>query len=484
MKINIFLPFQSIENAEKSIAHFRQSDLVNKIYLLVNKIPPVQIVGAEFLEIDAPHSSTTIKAIAQHSDAEFSLLMVENSTINFSRFSLHRFVQIACNTNAAMLYSDYHQVINDKREPHPTIDYQKGSLRDDFDFGNLLFFNANMLKQAAAEITENYNFAGLYDLRLRISQIADIFHINEFLYSAEQANSLSDNEKQFLYVNPRNRDVQIEMEHACTQYLKRIEALVEPSNAEIDFDIANFPVEVSVIIPVRNRVKTIEDAILSAVSQTADFQYNVIVIDNHSTDGTSEKIAELAKLHSRIIHLLPSAADLAIGGCWNEGIFSEFCGKFAVQLDSDDVYSDSQTLQKIVDKFYADRCAMLVGSYTITDINLNPIPPYLIDHREWTDSNGQNNALRINGLGAPRAFFTPIIRQIKFPNTSYGEDYAVGLAISREYKIGRIYDSLYFCRRWEGNSDAALSVEQTNTNNFYKDKIRSIELMARSKRKK
>ena len=354
-------------------------------------------------------------------------------------------------------------------------------MRDDFDFGKLLFFNAKELKKAVAEMSDNYRFAGLYDLRLRISQQSEIFHINEFLYSETISNSLTDNEKQFSYVDPKNREAQIEMESACTEHLKKIGAYISQNHKPLDLSSETFSVEASVIIPVRNRKNTIGAAIKSVLTQNPNFGFNLIVIDNYSTDGTTQIIEDFAKTDSRVIHIIPENKDLGIGGCWNEGIMHKNCGRFAVQLDSDDVYANDDVLQKIVDKFHAEHCAMVIGSYTITDVDLTPIPPYLIDHCEWTDENGHNNALRINGLGAPRAFFTPVLRQIKLPNTSYGEDYAVGLAISRDYKIGRIYESLYCCRRWEGNSDAALDIEKTNRNNLYKDSIRTIELKARKK---
>ena len=269
------------------------------------------------------------------------------------------------------------------------------------------------------------------------------------------------------------------MEQACTEHLKEIGAYLEPQFKNVDFNQEAFEVEASVIIPVRNRVKTIKDAIHSVLRQVADFPFNVIVVDNHSTDGTTEAIAQLAQ-DERVIHIIPDRTDLGIGGCWNMGIHHPQCGKFAIQLDSDDLYSDEHTLSKMVSAFYEQQCAMVVGTYRMTDFDLNTLPPGIIDHKEWTPENGRNNALRINGLGAPRAFYTPVIRQIGFPNTSYGEDYAVGLAISRHYQIGRVYDVVYLCRRWSGNSDAALNAFQVNANNLYKDRIRTWELKART----
>ena len=358
------------------------------------------------------------------------------------------------------------------------IDYQEGSLRNDFDFGKLLFIRTSALKKAVRQASGVYNHAGLYDVRLNISRAYPIVHVNEYLYTAKEKDTRSSGQKLFDYVDPRNREVQKEMERACTAYLKAIGAYLKPEFAKVDFTEELFPVEASVIIPVRNRVKTIEDAIRSVLNQETSFPFNLIIIDNHSTDGTSERIRKYAD-GGKVIHLLPERTDLGIGGCWNVGIHHPKCGKFAIQLDSDDVYSGNSTLQKIVDVFYAQQCGMVIGSYRMTNFQMEEIPPGVIDHKEWTPDNGRNNALRINGLGAPRAFYTPLIRRINFPNSSYGEDYAVGLRLSRDYQIGRIYEVLYLCRRWEDNSDASLSIEQTNRNNLYKDRLRTWELKAR-----
>ena len=321
----------------------------------------------------------------------------------------------------------------------------------------------------------------MYDLRLFLSREGHLFHLNEYLYTEEERDLRASGEKQFDYVNPRNREVQIEMEQACTDHLRMVNALVDTSLChDVDFAEQEFDVEASVIIPVFNREKTIKDAVESALSQKASFKYNVIVVDNHSTDGTSEILSSLLSSHGDTLHVIvPERTDLGIGGCWNEAIQSAFCGRFAVQLDSDDLYSSPKTLQTVVDAFHEQKAAMVIGSYRMCDFELNTLPPGLIDHQEWTDENGPNNALRINGLGAPRAFFTPLLRQVGFPNTSYGEDYALGLMFSRRYRIGRIFSELYLCRRWGGNSDAALSVEKVNANNLYKDRLRTMELHAR-----
>ena len=303
-------------------------------------------------------------------------------------------------------------------------------------------------------------------------------HINEYLYTEVETDIRKSGEKQFDYVDPRNRSRQIEMEQACTEHLKEIGGYLAPSFAPIDFEQEVFEYEASVIIPVRNRIRTIRDAIRSVLMQQCDFKFNLIVIDNHSTDGTTEAIDEF-KADERLVHIIPERNDLGIGGCWNMGVHHPKCGKFAVQLDSDDVYKDEHTLSIMVRAFYEQQCGMVVGTYMMTDFEMKMLPPGIIDHREWTPDNGRNNALRINGLGAPRAFYTPLLRQMKVPNTSYGEDYALGLRFSRHYQIGRVYDVVYLCRRWEGNSDAALDIVKTNANNLYKDRIRTWELEAR-----
>lgn len=389
-----------------------------------------------------------------------------------SRIDRARFRQVADDSGAAMVYGDYVT----PEGPAPVIAYQEGALRDDFDFGPVVMVRTELLRTAAAEMTADYKAAGFYDLRLRLSRLGPIVCVNEPLSAVGEPEAEREGEEQFDYVDPRNRASQIEMEQACTDHLRALGALVSAPQV-LDFK-GEYPVEASVVIPVRNRVNTIADAVKSALAQQADFPYNVIVVDNHSTDDTSEKIAELAEADPRLIHLIPEPGH-GIGGCWNAALDSPRCGRFAVQLDSDDVYSSEQTLQRIVDKFYETGAAMVIGSYTLTDFDLNVIPPGLIDHKEWTDANGANNALRINGLGAPRAFYRDVARRLRFPDTCYGEDYAMGLRISRNYRIGRIFDNLYFCRRWGGNSDSNLSRAKINANNLYKDSLRTLELLAR-----
>ena len=422
-------------------------------------------------------STETLRSIAEAVHEKFLMIYTKDMPLEMGMLALDRIISIAQDTKADMLYADHYRIVEGQRVKHPVIDCQQGALRDDFDFGSVLVFRTSSFKRAVRSMTEDYQWGALYDLRLRMKNIV---HINEYLYTEVETDNRKSGEKQFDYVDPKNRDVQIEMEKICTEHLKRIGAWLPPVFKEVSFNAPDFPVTASVIIPVYNRVRTVKDAVESALAQKCDFAYNVIVVDNHSTDGTTELLSEMASKDTRIVHLIPSKYDLGIGGCWNLAVHSEWCGEFAVQLDSDDVYSGPDTLGKIVDAFHEQKCAMVVGTYQMTDFNMNPIPPGVIDHREWTEENGRNNALRINGLGAPRAFWTPLLRTINLPNTSYGEDYALGLRISREYRIGRIYDVLYCCRRWEGNSDAALDIDRVNANNLYKDRIRTWELAARS----
>lgn len=461
-KITCFVPYIDESQAGKTLSALRDSQLVDKVVCLDEPV----------------FKSETIRRIAAESTADYALVYTKTTTLELGYMALERLLQIVQDTNAGLVYADHYQVKGGELVKAPVIDYQKGSLRDDFDFGSVLFFDAAALKESVQRMTESYQHAGLYDLRLKLSQRYALVHANEYLYSEVEEDNRKSGEKQFDYVDPRNRDRQIEMEKACTQHLKEIGGYLEPHFEDIDFNQGEFEVEASVIIPVRNREATIGAAIESVLKQQAKFKFNLIVIDNHSTDGTTEAI-DAFKADGRVIHLVPERNDLGIGGCWNYGVNSKHCGKFAVQLDSDDLYKDEHTLQTIVDAFYEQKCAMVIGSYMMTDFDLNELPPGVIDHKEWTPDNGRNNALRINGLGAPRAFYTPVLRSIGLPNTSYGEDYAMGLNISRHYQIGRIYDVLYLCRRWGGNSDAALSIEKVNANNLYKDRIRTWELEAR-----
>lgn len=481
-KIDLFLPCEYIDDAQNALSVLHEYKTVQHIHFLVSadfaahhQVPE----GCTFVITDRLESSNTIVSIAENTDADYVMICTRHTTIGWGNNTLERFLRVADDTDAVMVYADHYKMVEGKMEKHPVIDYQSGSLRDDFDFGSLWCIKAQALADYIAQPDrEEYQFAALYDLRLYLSRVGEIFHLNEFLYSEAELDTRKSGEKQFDYVNPRNREVQIEMEKACTQHLGKVGALIDTTfYRQPDFGEQDFEYEASVIIPVFNREKTVADAVKSALGQKANFKFNVIVVNNHSTDRTGEILDELKA--DNMIQIVPERTDLGIGGCWNEAINSSFCGKFAVQLDSDDLYSSPKTLQKIVDAFYKQKAAMIIGSYRMCDFDLNTLPPGLIDHKEWTDENGCNNALRINGLGAPRAFFTPLVRQIQFPNTSYGEDYALGLAFSRRYRIGRIYDELYLCRRWGGNSDAALSVEKVNVNNLYKDRLRTMELKAR-----
>jgi hypothetical protein len=479
-QINCFLICNDPAITQDTVSQIKKTSIVSKIYLLV-KEESIHIPGCENIVISSLQNTETVALIAQKSDTEYSLIYTKDSALELGQFALERFLAIAEDTQAGLVYSDYYEIKNGVRTAHPVIDYQEGSLRDDFNFGSVLFYNADHLKKAVAKTNTTYQFAGLYNLRLKVSEKADLVHINEYLYTEVELDTRRSGEKQFDYVDPRNRAVQLEMEAACTDHLKQIGGYLAPSFKTIEFGESNFPVEASVIIPVKNRVKTIGDAIRSVLIQKTTFPFNLIIIDNYSNDGTSELIEEFAKTDKKVVHIVPERKDLGIGGCWNEGVHDSRCGKFAVQLDSDDVYQDENTLQKIVNAFYEQNCAMVIGSYTMTNFAMETIAPGLIDHKEWTPENGRNNALRINGLGAPRAFYTPVLREIKVPNTSYGEDYALGLRISREFQIGRIYDSVYLCRRWDENSDASLDVVKMNGHNLYKDKIRTVELKARKR---
>lgn len=473
-----FIPYISDEITTMVIKNLRKDRQIKNIIVLHHRNTSPNIT-ASLLEVDSLDSSDTMKRIAMFARSEYILFCQMPCAFSLGQHAISRMEYALRNSQYSMLYSDYYIIKGEKQEKVPTIDYQKGSVRDDFAFGPLLFFRASSFKRIVESEPTQYFCSGLYDVRLKLSEEALPFHLDEFLYSVIETKEEKEGERQFDYVDPRNREAQIEKEKVCTEHLKRINAYLKPLFKEISPDEEEFEYEASVIIPVYNRIRTIEDAIQSTLKQVCNFRYNVIIVDNHSTDGTTEVIDKWAQKESRILHLIPERKDLGIGGCWNEAIDCEQCGKFAIQLDSDDMYSDENTLQKIVDTFYKEHCGMVVGTYKITDFKMNEIPPGIIDHREWTPENGRNNALRINGLGAPRAFYTPILRELHVPNTSYGEDYALGLAISHNYLIGRIYDVLYLCRRWEDNTDASLNIEKQNKNNLYKDRLRTLEIEKR-----
>ena len=465
--VDIFLPHADEAQAEKLRMDLLSSTLVQNVWF-----------------VDGMRSSESLIDIALKSSSPYVVLVVKDASLELGQGALERMAQVAADSGAMMIYADHYEkkVVDGewKTEKHPAIDYQLGSVRDDFDFGSLWLVRGDMLRQWAHDVSAKYQYGGLYDLRLYLSRQGQILHLNELLYTEVERDTRASGEKQFDYVNPANREVQIEMEQVATRHLDAIGALVDTTSLlEVDFDEQPFELEASVVIPVFNRAKTIADAVKSALAQETKFKYNVIVVDNHSTDGTHEILSQLKAQNSNLVVLTPERYDLGIGGCWNMAINDAHCGRFAVQLDSDDLYSSPKTLQTIVDAFYKQKAAMIVGSYRMCDFELNTLPPGLITHKEWTEENGPNNALRINGLGAPRAFFTPLLRQVQLPNTSYGEDYAMGLWFSRNYRIGRIYDELYLCRRWGGNSDAALSVDKVNANNLYKDRLRTLEIKAR-----
>ncbi len=486
-RIDCFLACDQWKNVEQTVAQLRDNKTIQHIYLLVSKDFAQQQTAPKdcrLLPVENLTSTRTMMRIAENASADYVLLCTKSLPLTLGPAAPERLLQVASDSNAAMVYSDRlveHSTLSTQQPttPHPVIDYQTGSLRDDFDFGSLLLIKTSLMHKFATTDTEReYRYAGLYALRLFLSREGTLFHLNEYLYTEQETDTRASGEKQFDYVNPANREVQIEMEQAVTAHLEIIGATTDTlSYREPDFQEQEFPVEASVIIPVFNREKTIADAVNSALSQQTTFPYNVIVVNNHSTDRTGEILKAME--NPQLIVRTPERTDLGIGGCWNLAINDDLCGRFAVQLDSDDLYSSTKTLQTIVDAFRRQHAAMVIGSYRMCDFELNTLPPGLIDHKEWTDENGPNNALRINGLGAPRAFFTPLLRQIQFPNTSYGEDYALGLIFSRHYRIGRIYTELYLCRRWRGNSDAALSIDKINANNLYKDRLRTLEVLAR-----
>lgn len=431
---------------------------------------------------DIPFRTDTasLRSIASSAATPYTLIYTKPTELKWVDHGLERMIQVAEDTGAAMVYADHFASAGGEMAEFPVIDCQKGSLRDDFEFGGVQLYRTDVLRQAVAMMDREYGFAAMYDLRLKASRLGPLVHINEYLYYEVELDTRKSGEKLFDYVDPRNRAVQIEMEDACTDHLKAIGAYLKPGFKTVDLSEGEFEYEASVVIPCKNRVRTIADAIRSALSQEAPFKFNVIVVDDNSTDGTVDVIRSFED-DPRLVYIAQDKSWHAIGGNWNAALHHPKCGRFALQLDSDDVYSGPDTVRKFVEAFRAQDCAMVVGTYCITDFGMNPIPPGVIDHKEWTDDNGRNNALRINGLGAPRGFWTPLARKINFPVTKYGEDYAVALRISREYRIGRIWDVMYFCRRWDDNSDAALSVRKTNDNNIYKDRIRTWEVEARQK---
>lgn len=476
-RIEAFILYSDPAKASQTISQLEASGVVSKCYALTVKSE--QSAACEVIKVDSFDSTAAIKAIAEKATADYTLLYRNGDALRLGYHALQRMLKIADDSGAVMCYADRYQERNGVLTKAPVIDYQQGSLRDEFEFGSLILIKTEALKQAATAMTEAYSYAGFYDMRLRLSEMGRLEHINEYLYSEVALDLRSSGETIFDYQNPDNRRQQIEMEQSATDYLKRVGAYLEPGAYKtLNLKEGNFEVECTVIIPVLNRVRTIGDAIESVLKQKADFKYNLIVVDNHSTDGTSELIERYAT-DDRVIHLIPERNDLGIGGCWNLGADDSRCGRFVIGLDSDDVYKTDQVLATMVAEFYRSGSAMVVGGYEITDFDLNILPPGKILHNEWTEDNGRNNLLRVNGIGGPRAFYTPVFREIHLPNTCYGEDYAMGLYISRHYHVGRVWDVMTCARRWDDNTDANLDVTAMNANNVYKDRIRTWELRAR-----
>jgi hypothetical protein len=479
--ISVALPFSTQPHFESTLRQFIESSLVERIFVVHGG----QYVGGHQKCRGIVSSTLTsgkmLNGILNEIQSDYFLFVAQSQEFQLGQAALERFMSVAQQTSAGMCYADYFEIKKGVRSEHPVIDYQLGSVRDNFDFGALLLFSMSAVNHALSSYgaVADVEGAGLYDLRLKVSIAHPTFHIQEFLYTKVESDLRLTGEKLFDYVDPRNQVVQKEMEAVVTQHLKHLNVYLAPQFNPVPRSEGRFPVEASVVIPVRNREHTIADAVTSALQQEFDGTFNVIVVDNHSTDDTTKILAQLASHSSTLKHIIPSRHDLGIGGCWNEAVLSVYCGRFAIQLDSDDIYSGTDTIQKIVDVFRNGDYAMVIGSYRLVNMKLEELPPGLIDHREWTPENGRNNALRINGLGAPRAFNTALLRQVLLPNTSYGEDYAVAIQLSRHYQIGRVFEPLYLCRRWEGNTDAALSIEKANRNDFYKDKIRTIEMLAR-----
>lgn len=482
IRINCYLPIHNYESAAGLISELQTNAVIQNIYL-PEKTATKAGGKARPFSYESFGSTSWVKALKETlTDADYAVLLTKSTSLSFGQFAIERLVSVAEATNAAKVYSDYYEIKEGQLSAHPVIDYQEGSLRDDFNFGPLVLYRTNALRKAIDNMTMDFESAGLYYLRLKMSQQGAFVRIPEFLYTIDETDLRKSGQKLFDYVDPKNRSVQIEMEQAVTEHLKDVGAWLAPESGMLEFDNSAFDQKASVVIPVRNREKTIADAIESVLAQKTSFAFNLIIVDNHSTDKTTEIIRSYAEKDNRIVHIIPGQNDLGIGGCWNLAVHDARCGMFAVQLDSDDIYKDENTLQKVVEVFEQEKCAMVVGTYQLVNFKLEEIPPGIIDHREWTPDNGKNNALRINGLGAPRAFYTPVLRDVKIPNVSYGEDYAVGLAISRDYSIGRIYENLYLCRRWDDNSDAALDIVKVNAHNTYKDRIRTIELKARQRK--
>jgi hypothetical protein len=487
--ITAALIYESDPHSLRLIESLARSTAVHRVLLVQRgQVEPLRMsteVTGKITFVDTElFSGAGISRLLDKTATDYLLLIVPGEPVEPAQRALERLLAVAEDSSAGLIYSDFRDDYGSQVSDHPLIDYQQGSIRDSFDFGSMLLISKRAADAALLKhgpLDERLWYAGLYELRLKLSIDSALLRVPEPLYTRIPSDRRATGEKQFDYVDPNKRDYQLEMEEAATAHLKRIGAYLAPQFKALPRSAHSFPVRASVVIPVRNRERTIEEAVMSALSQQAAFDFNLLVVDNHSTDRTTEILASLARKHKRLVHLVPARTDLGIGGCWNEAVFSSHCGQYAVQLDSDDLYADEHTLEKVAAKFEEGEYAMVIGSYTIVNFDLQVIPPGLIDHREWTHENGRNNALRINGLGAPRAFNVGVLRQVGLPNTSYGEDYAAALRISRDYEIGRIYDSIYFARRWEGNSDAALPLATANRYDAYKDYLRTVEILARKR---
>ena len=484
--IDLFIASPSVSMNPEVIESLKNSEVVENVFLVCEEGEDAA-EGCGCLRSTSLTCSKLLRDIAKQSSAKWTGLFLRPTTLRPGYRMTERFIAAAADSDAALIYSNHYvadslvdgAVANLKLSPK--IAYQVGSVRDDFDFGGFWVVKTELLKEfCESGVGDRLRFGAPYALRLFLSRKGRLVHIAEPLYTEQETDFRKSGEKQFDYVNPAAREVQLEMERICTEHLKQIDAWLSPEEIDdLPVDKNEYPVEVSVVIPVRNRQRTIGDAVESVLRQEASFSFNCIVVDNHSTDGTTEKLEELAEKDARVVHVIPMQTDLGIGGCWDLAVRNEHCGKYVVQLDSDDLYSDTDVLERVLEAFQRQKAAMVIGSYRMVDFDLQTLPPGLIAHKEWTPDNGRNNALRINGLGAPRAFRTDLLRAMGVPNVSYGEDYALGLAFSRRWRIGRIYDELYLCRRWDGNSDAALEIDKVNANNLYKDRIRTWELEAR-----
>lgn len=482
--ITVAVPYLQESFFEKILHFFINSIYVEQILVVSQESIHLKNSKCQVLVSGPLSSSETLIRILADTKTEYILFILEDKPFQLNSNALEKFLKKAESTKAGLIYSDFHDAMKKRKIYHPLNDYQPGSIRDDFDFGPVILFRVSDIQESIKKYGSLLpaKSAGLYDLRLKVSIDHPFLHLQEPLYDVIRSEELPKDEKMFSYLDPRNQTIQKEMEIIFTNYLKKIGAYLPPTQLRgVEPTSEFYPVEASVVVPVKNRKETIAEAIQSALSQRTDFSFNIIVVDNHSTDGTTTILSDLSKQYHQVKHIIPKRKDLGIGGCWNEAIHYSHCGRFCVQLDSDDLYRDPQTLQKIIDMFHQGNYAMVIGSYTLVDSTLKEIAPGLIDHREWTDENGHNNALRVNGLGAPRAFQTKLIRSIGFPNISYGEDYAVALRICREFRIGRIYESLYLCRRWSGNTDVKRSIEERNKNDALKDKIRTEEILARKR---